>query len=261
VSELAVGKCGICAMCRTGRYQFCDRKRPPGWASQGVYVESIVVPADLVHKVPRAVSFEVAALAEPVAVCVYGCLERGGIRPRDSTVIFGAGSLGLLTLIVLKDAGIKHVVCVGPATKGRRRLDLARELGASTVLTPEDDVADALKRITGRDRADAGIDCSGAAQAINQGLRLLRKDGTFVALGIAPDSTIPIAFNTGVLNALRIVFSCTSSHSAWQHTVPLLKRRQAALAQLITHRLPLSEWKKAFAALEEREAVKVVLYT
>ena len=259
VSELAVGKCGICAMCRTGRYQFCDRKRPPGWASQGVYTESIVVPADLVHKVPRGVSFEVAALAEPTAVCVYGCLERGRIKPRESTVIFGLGSIGLLTLIVLKDAGVKHVLCVGPATKGRRRLDLAWELGADSVTTPEDDLAAMLEQTTGRSKADCVIDCSGAAQAINQGLRLLRKDGTFVALGIAQDPTIPFAFNTGVLNALRIVFSCTSSHSAWQHTVPLLKRRQDAFARLITHRLPLSEWKTAFTALETREAVKAML--
>ena len=116
-----------------------------------------------------------------------------------------------------------------------------------------------LERTTGRNKTDCVIDCSGAARAINQGLCLLRKDGTFVALGITQEQTVQIAYNTGVLNALRIVFSCTSSHSAWQHTVPLLGRRHDALARLITHRLPLSEWKTAFMALERREAVKAVL--
>ncbi|MBI5723873.1 MAG: alcohol dehydrogenase catalytic domain-containing protein [Planctomycetes bacterium] len=260
VCELAVGKCGRCEMCRSGHYEFCPSKRPPGWASQGVYAESIVVASDLLHKIPDGVSLEVAALAEPIAVCVYGCLERGAIAPDDAVVVFGMGSIGLLTLVAMKDSGVKNILCVAPTGRGRRRLDLAAELGASAVATPEDDLSAALERIAGRRKADCVVDCSGSPDAINKGLSLLRKDGRFVALGIAPGRTIPFDFNTGVLSALRIIFSCTSSRSSWLRTLKILQRQHAGLEKIITHRLPLAQWDKAFDALETRQAIKAVLY-
>ncbi len=255
VGELAVGKCGQCRFCRAGRYEFCTAKRPPGWASPGVYAEYAVMPADLLHRVPAGVSLDVAALAEPVAICVYGCIERAGIDPEARTVIYGLGSIGLITLVVLRDLGVREIICVGPTRHGRARLELAEALGASQVLAAEEDVPGRLADAP----VDCVVDCSGAPAAINQGLHLLRKDGLLVGLGIAAADEIPFAFNAGVLSALRVVFSCTSSHSAWQRTLGILQRRGDDLARLITHQFPLENWADAYAALETRQAVKALL--
>lgn len=259
VCELAINKCGICAMCRNGLYEFCERKKPQGWSSPGVYSEYSVAPYDLLHHVPEGVSMEVAALSEPVAICVYGCIERAGVDKEESVVIYGMGSIGLLTLIMLLDAGFKNVVCVTPIRKGRKRFDLAAELGATRVITPGENIEDVLLRQTGKKKADCVIECSGSPNAINDGLGLLRKDGKFVALGIASSETIPFAFNVGVLNAIRLTFSCTSSHKAWKKTIGILKRQHARIGRIITQRIRLESWEEAYQKLESREAIKIVL--
>lgn len=259
VGELAIGRCGKCAMCLSGRYEFCEFKRPQGWHSPGVYAEYSVSPADLLRKIPKEVSFNEAALTEPMAVCVYGCIERGGIKSGDSVVIYGMGSIGLLTLIALQDLGVKNIICVTPTTHGRKRFETAMAIGAQHVCTPAEDLSSFLKELTGVGQADCVVDCSGSPQAINAGLEILRKDGTFVALGIASDEVIPIRFNIGVLSALRLVFSCTSSGSSWDTALQILSRRQIEVNRIITDVLSLEDWEKAYRKLEDREAIKAVL--
>ncbi|MCX7031016.1 MAG: alcohol dehydrogenase catalytic domain-containing protein [Spirochaetes bacterium] len=260
VGELAVGACGRCRMCRSGKYELCRDKQPPGWVSPGVYTELVVMEEWLLHRIPDNVDFDVAAITEPMAICVYGCLERARLAPDDYTVVLGMGSIGLLTLVMLLDQGFKRVVCVTPTTHGARRFDLARELGAHSVLATSRDVEAVIAHETGGELADAVIDCSGSPDAINQGLRMLRKDGTMVGLGIASQKTIPIEYNTAVLKPLRIVFSCTSSRSSWDLSLRILSRQNDRIRRIITDRYPLAQWRTAYDRLEGREAIKAVLY-
>ena len=259
VCELAKGACMQCRMCRSGHYELCPEKQPPGWKSQGVYAEYTVQPEFCVHILPDKVSMNVAALAEPVAVCVYGCIERGKVQPDDFTVIFGMGSIGLLTLIVLLDAGVKNIVCVTPLKRGTERFDLAASLGATRVLPAGPDIESAILEMNDGWKADCVIDCSGNPEAINQGIGLLNKNGKFIALGICPGDPIPFAYNRAVLNVLEVIFSATSSHEAWLKTLGILERNNDQISKLITHAYPLDEWEKAYEALENRKAIKAIL--
>jgi len=91
-------------------------------------------------------------------------------------------------------------------------------------------------------------------------MKLLRKDGILIGLGIAPQNKIPFEYNSGIHKALKIVFSSTSSHTSWKRAVRLVDHQHDRLQKLITHRYPLSEWQTAFEKLDRREAIKVVLY-
>lgn len=258
VCELAKGACLQCPVCASGRYEFCPRKTPPGWASSGVYTEYTVQPERCLHRLAAEVPLDVAALAEPLAICVYGCLERGRMRAHERTVIYGMGSIGLCTLVILKDAGFSDVVCVTPVRHGRQRLELATILGADASWAAEDDIPAAVAgRWSGG--PDVVVDCSGAAPAIHQGIGLLPKGGRFVALGITGRSEIPFPFDRALLRALEVIFSCTSSHTAWLHVAGVLARRHADLARMISLRLPLTRWQEAYRSLEERQAIKAVL--
>lgn len=259
VSELAIGACGECDMCRSGRYEFCRVKRPQGWVSPGVYAEYALSEERILHRIPAGVAFEEAALSEPLAICVYGCLERASIPAGASVVIYGMGSIGLLALIVLLDSGAGPVVCVAPTNHGRSRFDAAQKLGATRVVTPADDVTAVVQELTGRPDPDYVVDCSGAPAAINAGMQLLGKDGTFVALGIASTDTIPFAFNLGIHKALRLVFSSTSSHSSWITALGILERRREQVRSVVTHTMRLDEWAQGYEKLERREAIKVVM--
>jgi L-iditol 2-dehydrogenase len=259
VSENAKGACFKCKLCLSGHYELCPVKTSPGWFSQGVYTEYTVQPDYCLHKIPEKLPTEVAAVIEPFAVCVYGCLERGKIQKDDFTIIYGMGSIGLITLISLIDFGIKNIVCVASARKNNIRYDLAKELGATVVLLPEDKIFEKVKQMNDGWGPDCVIDCSGDNKAINQGISMLRKGGKFIALGLSGESLIPIAFDQAVLSVIEIVFSATSSHDAWIKSVGILERNTDKVKKIITHIYPLDEWQTAYSKLESREAVKAVL--
>ena len=259
ICELAKGACMTCRVCKSGHYELCPSKTPPGWASQGVYAEYTVQPDYCVHKIDPAIPGKVAAMAEPIAICVYGCINRATIAKDDFTVIYGMGSIGLFTLLTLVDAGISNIVCVTPTHKGLERYNMAKDLGASHVLASDEDI---LKRVTELNKgwkADCVIDCSGNPAAINEGMRLVRKGGKFVGLGIASENPVPFEYNTGVLSVIDLIFSATSSHESWNYTTGLLKRNIKQIESIVTHEFSLNEWQKAFAALDKRKAIKAVL--
>ncbi len=261
VCELAKGACMKCKACRSGHYELCPDKQPPGWKSQGIYTEFTVQPEFCLHKVPDSVSMDVAAMAEPFAICIYGCLERGKISKDDFTVIYGMGSIGLFTLITLLDHGVRNILCVTPTSNGTERLKLARETGATGVLPFGADIEAAVLEMNNGWKADCVIDCSGSADAINQGLGLVRKGGKFIALGIANNDLIPFSFNTAVLNVIEMIFSATSSHDSWIKAMGVLERNGGKIDRVITCRVPLEDWMEAYRKLEQREAIKAVLHT
>jgi len=259
VCENAKGACFKCKLCLSGHYELCPDKRSPGWFSQGVYTEFTIQPEYCVHKIPKNMSREVAAVAEPFAICVYGCLERGRYQKDDFTVIYGMGPIGLFTLITLVDLGAKNIVCVASTRRNKVRYQLAKDLGASAVLLTEDDIPARVKEMNEGWGADCVIDCSGDPDAINQGIGLLRKGGKFIALGISHDDLIPFAFNKAVLSVVEMIFSATSSHDAWVKVLGILERNEERVKKIITHQYELADWELAYEKIANREAVKAVL--
>lgn len=259
VCENAKGACFKCKLCLSGHYELCPDKRSPGWFSQGVYTEYTVQPEYCVHKIPPKLSKEVAAVAEPFAICVYGVLERGQFRKDDFTVIYGMGPIGLFTLITLVDLGAQNIVCVASTRRNKTRYQLAEELGAAVVLPPGDDLPQRIKEMNDGWGPDCVIDCSGDPDAVNQGLGMLRKGGKFIALGISHDAQIPFAFNTAILSVIEMIFSATSSHDAWIKVIGILERNEEKIKKVITHQYPLTDWELAYEKIESREAVKAVL--
>ncbi len=259
VCENAKGACFKCKLCLSGHYELCPEKKSPGWFSQGVYTEYTVQPEYCVHKIPQHMAREVAAVAEPFAICVYGVLERGQYRKDDFTVIYGMGPIGLFTLITLVDLGAKNVVCVASTRRNKVRYELSQELGATAVLSSEEDVPARVRAMNGGWGADCVIDCSGDPDAINEGIGLLRKGGKFIALGISHDALIPFAFNQAVLSVVEMVFSATSSHEAWIKVLGILERNEAKVKKVVTHQYPLLDWEVAYEKIANREAIKAVL--
>jgi threonine dehydrogenase-like Zn-dependent dehydrogenase len=259
VCENAKSACFKCKLCLSGHYELCPEKRSPGWFSQGVYTEYTIQPEYCVHKIPQNMAKEVAAVAEPFAICVYGVLERGQFRKDDFTVIYGMGPIGLFTLITLVDLGAKNIVCIASTSRNKQRFQLSEELGAMAVLLPGDDIPAKIKQMNDGWGPDCVIDCSGDSNAINQGIGMLRKGGKFIALGIAHDAVIPFAFNQAVLSVIDMVFSATSSHDAWIKVIKILERNEEKVKKVVTHQYPLVDWKLAYEKIENREAVKAVL--
>jgi L-iditol 2-dehydrogenase len=165
----------------------------------------------------------------------------------------------LFTLITLVDLGAKNVVCVASTRRNKVRYELSRELGATAVLSSEEDVPARVRAMNGGWGADCVIDCSGDPDAINEGIGLLRKGGKFIALGISHDALIPFAFNQAVLSVIEMVFSATSSHEAWVKVLGILERNETKVKKVVTHQYPLLDWETAYEKIANREAIKAVL--
>jgi len=106
VSEPHSMNCGLCEYCRQGMVQMCAHKRSPGWGIDGAFTDYLKMPAQLIHRIPEGVSYELAALAEPLAIAVHQVAEQGIDRPAAGYSPYNRGRPhGNPRLVHSKDAG------------------------------------------------------------------------------------------------------------------------------------------------------------
>jgi len=257
VSETRTGACGVCYCCQSGYPQVCEHKRAFGIGINGAYAKYVAGPAKLLHCLPEAIPFEVGAMLEPIAVCTSAILERCRFTAGDSVVITGPGPIGLISLAIAKAAGARSVGIIG---REGIRLEKARELGADWVIDRA--TTGPLQKVlemTGGQGADMLIETSGSAEGILQAFEMVRRLGTICAIGISGRQDIPIPYDRGIFKALRLEFCFSSSWTAWERAIGMIASGLLSADAIITHRLPLAEWQKAFRLLEDRQAVKVIL--
>ncbi len=188
--------CGHCEYCRTGEYRSCletDTRvagsirygstpltvMPALWGGYSQYL--YMHPRTVLHRVPAGVRPHIAAMALPIGNGFQWAFLDGGAGPGKTVVVQGPGQQGLGCVIASKAAGAATIIVSGLA-RDAHRLAVARELGAQhCIAVDQDDLCDAVKRITGGRMADIVIDASGAgAEIVNPSLALLRKRGTLL---------------------------------------------------------------------------------
>ncbi|MEJ2359456.1 MAG: zinc-binding dehydrogenase [Deinococcales bacterium] len=164
----------------------------------------------------------------------------------------------MLAALAARAAGARAVALVGRSSSAGR-LQLARELGVDHVIEGDADHAEAeLLRLTGGLGADTVVEAGGSEAAVRTSLRLARKLGTVVALGVhSGDYRFP--WNDAVFKALTMVFSFSASYLAFERSLSLLARGAVPAERLQSGRMPLERWRDAFEALERRDALKLVL--
>jgi (R,R)-butanediol dehydrogenase/meso-butanediol dehydrogenase/diacetyl reductase len=172
--------CGHCQPCRRGRTNLCDGYYTLGLSTDGGLAEYVQVPVSTLRPIPEACSDQDAALAQPLAVGLHA-VRRAGVQPGDRVAVLGAGAIGSFVLAGLRGHD-------GPVTAldiDPRRLDLAVALGADDVRRLDPDAPD--DQLTGLlDRpADVVLECSGAPGGAARALRLGRRGGTVLLVGLA----------------------------------------------------------------------------
>jgi len=260
VSETKTGACGVCYTCQSGFPQVCDQKRAYGIGLNGAFAKYVAGPAKLLHNLPDNIPFDVAAITEPVAVCVTSIVERCGLQAGESVVVTGPGPIGLISVAVAKAAGAKTILITGRSSDEGIRFERARELGADETINVDktDPIKKALELTNGLG-ADVLIEASGGAPAIYQAFEMVRRLGRICAIGISGKQEVPIPYDKGIFKALRYDFCFSSSWTAWEKTIGLMSKGLLPAEKLITHRLPLDRWEEAFHLLENLEAAKVIL--
>jgi len=261
VGEPHTRHCGHCHLCRTGNVQICPEKRSPGWGIHGSMAKCLVMPEQLLHRIPDSIDFATAAVIEPAANAVHDVLERAGVTAGDFVVVLGPGPIGLLAAMTARAAGARNVVVVGAAADEGLRLGKARELGFPHVLSAaRDNVAEIVRDLTDGIGADLVVECSGAPPAIAATVELIRKKGRICAIGLTGGRTVEFPWEKAAFKVADILFCLSTSYTSWERAIHLVATGQLPAADVITHRLPLTEWERAFEEIESLRALKVILH-
>lgn len=260
ISELSVMSCGTCIHCKTGNPQICPSKTPPGSEIDGACAEYIKMPYRLIHKIPDNVSYEEAAVVEPAAIVVHGVLERAMVYVNDFVVVIGAGPIGLLSAQAARIAGAKEVVIIGTDSDEGLRFESARKLGFNNLINVSKvDAVQEILKMTNQRGADLIIECSGAVQAINTSIDIVRKHGRMCVIGIPGDEFIKFKWKKAVFKAMTVTFHFSSSSTSWSKVLDLIDSKKLDVKSLITCKASMDEWEDIFKKVGEGKVLKAVL--
>jgi len=249
--------CGNCYFCRKGEYNRCVKLGLIGCQSQGAFAEYVSVDEKWIHKLPQNLSYEEGALIEPLAVAVHS-VERAGIKGGEVAVIFGAGTIGILVLQVLKSKKVSKVVVVEPVSWRR---DLAKTIGADIVINPQkENVVAKLLEVTSRIGADVSFEAVGSNEVLRQAIKVTRKGGTIVLIGIYEVPNVSYCIMDLIFNELVMKGSAIYCRD-FGTAIKLVEQGKVNLKRLVTHVFPLTEVKTAFeiASKKTEPVLKILL--
>jgi L-iditol 2-dehydrogenase len=255
--ETTAWSCGRCLQCRIGNYNMCANRQVVGYAFDGCFASYCVVNERQLHRLPETVDFTSGALTEPLACCVHAVQELTTISAGDLVVITGPGPIGLLCLQLVKAAGGYAVVC--GTSQDRERLELARRLGAdATVNVQTTDLLTLVGERTDSQGADVFLECAGAPAAARLGLAVARRGGQYTQVGLFP-GPFDLSFDLIAYKELHVTGSLGQRWTSWQRSLSLMDQGQVDVKSLVSHVLPLTEWREAFRLFEAKQGLKIVL--
>jgi len=266
--------CGTCYQCRHGERHVCVRETILGVQRDGGFAEYVAIPAACAWiNDPAVVPVEVACIEEPFGNAVHAATACD-LRDR-AVVVFGAGPIGLFSVIVAAAEGAARILVVDTSPF---RLDLARRVGAHVVFrtdpVPTDDPGARTRereRLVAllRDAAapwevDVVLEMSGHPDAIDTALRAVRRGGHVILFGLPRHQAVTLE-----RYAEDVIFGGVTLHgiigrrlyATWEKTRILTARPDVRdqILSVVTHTLPFENYEEAFARMLSRESGKVVL--
>lgn len=253
--------CGECRLCRSGAETMCPRFAEnlldPGGFSERLRLKARAVERT-VRKLDDGLADEAAAFVEPAA-CVLRGIDRAGLVPETpAVVVIGAGSMGLLHLLVLRASFPGARVLVAEPDPGRRAT--ARQLGADTVVTPGE-LTDLVDPTDPRAGADAVFDTAGGQDAFDLALQATRPGGRVVLFAhAAQDTRVTFDINAVFKSERQVIGAYSGSPAEQKRVLDMMLDGALDPTPLVTHRLPLSKAADAVDLCRRREALKVLLH-
>jgi L-iditol 2-dehydrogenase len=210
------------------------------------------------QEIPPHVSYEEAAITEPLACVLHGA-EEAGVKLGDVVAIIGAGPIGLLHLLTAKKLGVEKVIVIDLVEE---RLNFAEKLGADeTINAGKVDVAETVRKLTMGYGADVVIEAIGLPSTWEQALKLVRKGGTVLEFGGCPPGT-EIRVNAEMLHYGEVTvmgaFHATPLH--FRKALNLIASRTIDVRPLITRKMGLEQIKEAFEILTtSKSEIKIAI--
>jgi len=250
--------CGECLPCRKKQYEMCRHYSYLGSRRAGGFAEYVTVPVDNLLRLPENVSFEEAAMLEPMGVAVHA-MRRVHPAKTDVIAICGLGTIGLLLLMFLKESGVKKILVIGNKDFQKQHV---MKLGIA-----EDDYCDIrvqdvdlwLKEKTENKGADVFFECVGKNDTVSLAVRSAAPAGRVMLMG-NPYSDMKLDRDTYwkiLRNQLIVTGSWNSSFTNdeeddWHYVLRLLEEKSVSPTEIISHRFGIEDLEKGFHIMRDK---------
>jgi L-iditol 2-dehydrogenase len=235
--------CGECDQCKSGRPHTCRKLTFLGCPGQadGCLSDFIVMPEHSCFPIPDSMSFDEAAISEPLAIGVYA-VNRSIPMEGANIGILGFGPIGMSVQLPAIAKGAKKVYV---SDKIDGRLQIARESGAS--YAGNVDKTDVVKEILELEPKglDVIFECCGQKEAIDQAFDLLKPGGVLMLIGIPEFDRWSFPVDKGRHKEVTII-NVRRQNGAVEETLEMLEKGSADVSKMPTHRFSFSDSKKAF---------------
>lgn len=261
-----VQNCNACPQCARQQVNLCKNTRTSGVNYNGAFAEYALVSYTHLHKMPESMSFEEAALCEPLACASYG-VKKLDVKLGDFVVIFGPGTLGLMMLRLIKASGAGKIAMVGILDYG---LNKALEMGADYVINTLDkaspyyaeDVVAKVAELSGGEMADRVIVPTAAKSALQGALEVSGRHANIVYFGLPGEDTV---LEVPLLKTLQMDKSINVSWLApytWDTALKALRDHLVTPEDFVTHKFKLEQLEEAIAFMSDNskpEKVKAMI--
>jgi|TARA_B110000014_G_scaffold170712_1_gene121302 L-iditol 2-dehydrogenase len=244
-----------CHECSHGNETMCKEYYQSNLNPCGLSDEYVVPGWNVKHggilKIPDSMSFEEAAMIEPLACCVRAW-KKFSYQKNDSVVISGIGPTGIMHALLAKSAGFSKIFCLD---LNDFRLDFAKKLGFETIRSDNDSLTEIIPSV------DVVIVATGSLEAFHDAIKLVRKGGTVVMFGV-PSRGASIDIDMSIVYSKEITITTTyaASDMDTKNALELIESGKIDVKSLITHKYSLDDSQKAFEhAKTGNNAMKIII--
>ena len=231
--------CGICRRCSSGETNLCENYDQIGFTRPGGYAEIVAVPSKVVHRLPENVSPDAGALIEPAA-CVVSAFERSALTAGEVVAVIGAGTLGLMAIVLARALGASAVYAYGVRDA---ELEQAKRMGATESLRPAEPTDADI---------DLVVDTAGGASAMQAGLDVVRRGGRVAVVGTAGEGArLDVPADVFVRKNIELIGNLSYTSHAWQRAMELAGTGTWDLERFVAARLPLTDFASGLDTVEQ----------
>lgn len=240
--------CYSCYFCLHGNETMCEKYSETNLSPCGLAEEFIVPQWNVNHcgilKIPDSMSFEEAAMIEPLACCIRAW-DKFSFQKGDSAAIFGVGATGMMHVMLSIVHEFDKIFCIDV---NEFRLEFAKKFNITDAI--KSSVPDIKQKIldqTDNRGVDVAIVATGSLQALSSAIDLVRKGGTVVMFGV-PSKDAMINLNMSIIYSKEITMipSYAASDSDTKAALELIQSSKIDVKKLITHRYNIKDSPKAF---------------
>ena len=266
VTAEEVNWCGLCDACRRGLVNHCTQMEEIGFTTPGAMAQYIAVKAKYCWKLDELAerlgdeneALVLGATVEPTGVSYHAMFNRLSTwKPGNYAAVFGAGPIGLTAVALARAAGASQIIAFDVS---ETRLETAKALGATTTLTPPENLNETLLELTRGHGVDFVVEAAGVPTHTLAPLTTgLAVGATLAHIGRSERPT-SLSLEHYQVRGVQLAGSLGhAGHGTFPNVIRLMASGQLDLSPLVSARLPLSDGKEAFKRLESRQDAKIML--